>query len=55
MNYFTTYQSCDGDIVLMSNNLMCKVVDTAIVSLKMSDGIIRDLILVRNILELKET
>lgn len=39
----------------MSNNLMCKAVDTGIVSLKMSDGIVRDLILVRNVLDLKGT
>ncbi|KAH9750945.1 Integrase catalytic domain-containing protein [Citrus sinensis] len=37
-SYFTTYQPCDGGMVLMGNNSMCKVVGIGTVSLRMFDG-----------------
>lgn len=52
-SYFTSYQSCDGGMVLMGNNSICKVVGIETVSLKMYDGIVRELTQVRNVSELK--
>ncbi|KAH9767170.1 hypothetical protein KPL71_011175 [Citrus sinensis] len=52
-NYFTTYQSCDGGMVLMGNNSVCKVVGIGTVSLKMYDDMVRELTQVRHVPELK--
>ncbi|KAH9717203.1 hypothetical protein KPL71_021739 [Citrus sinensis] len=52
-NYFTIYQSCDGGMVLMGNNSVCKVVGIGTVSLKMYYGMVRDLTQVRHVPELK--
>ena len=43
ISYFTTYQSCDGGMVLMGNNSVYKVVGIGIVNLKMYDGMVREL------------
>ncbi|KAH9782240.1 hypothetical protein KPL71_008811 [Citrus sinensis] len=53
-NYFTTYQSCDGGMVLMGNNSVCKVIGIRIVSLKMYDGMVRELTQVRHVPKLKK-
>ncbi|KAH9678410.1 hypothetical protein KPL71_025698 [Citrus sinensis] len=53
-NYFTTYQSCDGGMVLMGNNSVCKVVEIGTVSLKMYDGMVRELTQVRHVPEFKK-
>ena len=52
-SYFTTYQSCDGGMVLMGNNSFCKVVSIGTVSLKMYDAMVRELTQVRHVLDLK--
>ncbi|KAH9697198.1 hypothetical protein KPL71_023512 [Citrus sinensis] len=52
-SYFTRYQSCDAGIVLMRNNSVCKVVGIGTVSLKMYDGMVRELTQVRHVPELK--
>ncbi|KAH9734079.1 hypothetical protein KPL71_017263 [Citrus sinensis] len=52
-NYFTTYQLCDEGMILMGNNSMCKVVGIGTVSLRMFDGVVRELTQVRFVLDLK--
>ena len=52
-SYFTTYQPCDGGVVLMGNNSMCKVVGIGTVSLRMFDSVVRELTQIRFILDLK--
>ena len=52
-SYFTTYQPCDGGMVLMGNNSMCKVVGIGTVSLRMFDGVAMELKQVRFIPKLK--
>ena len=42
-SYFTTHQSCDGGMVLIGNNSVCKVDGIGTVSLKMYDGMAREL------------
>lgn len=53
ISYFTTYQPCDGGMVLIGNNSMCKVVGIRIVSLRMFDGVIRELTQARFVPDLK--
>ena len=52
-SYFTTYQSYDGGMILMGNNSVCKVVGIGTVSLKMYNGMVRELTQVRHVPELK--
>ncbi|KAH9803501.1 hypothetical protein KPL71_001790 [Citrus sinensis] len=52
-NYFTSYQSCDSGMVLMGNNSICKVVGIGTVSLKMFDGVVREITQVRHVPDLK--
>ncbi|KAH9770104.1 hypothetical protein KPL71_012259 [Citrus sinensis] len=52
-SYFTTYQSCDGGMVLMGSNSMCKVVGIETISLRMFDGVVRELTQVKFVPELK--
>ena len=52
-NYFTLYQSYDGSMVLMGNNSICKVVGIRTVSLKMFDGVVREITQVRHVPDLK--
>ncbi|KAH9684927.1 hypothetical protein KPL70_013734 [Citrus sinensis] len=52
-NYFTSYQSCDGGMILMGNNFICKVVGIGTVSLKMFDGVVREITQVRHVPDLK--
>lgn len=40
---FKTFESLDGGKVLLDNNLACKVVRLGTVSVKMFDGVFRDL------------
>ena len=53
ISYFTSYQSCDRGMVLMGNNSMCKVVGIWIVSLRMFDGMVRELTQVMFVPDLK--
>ena len=53
-SYFTSYQPCDGGMVLISNNSMCKVVGIETISLRMFDGVVRELTQVRFVPELKK-
>lgn len=53
-DWFTTYQSTDGGVVLMGNNMSCKVVGIGTVRIKMHDGIIRTLTGVRHVPDLKK-
>ena len=52
-NYFTSYQSCDGGMVLMGNNCICKVVGIGNVSLKMFDAVVKEITQVRYVPDLK--
>ena len=52
-NLFINYESYDGGVVVMENDAMCKVVGRGIIRLKMFDGIIRELVDVRYVPNLK--
>jgi hypothetical protein len=42
-SWFSSYQVVDGGIVLMGNNVPCKIVGVPIINFKMFDNIIRTL------------
>ena len=52
-SYFTSYQPCDGCMALMGSNSMCKVVVIGTVSLRMFDGVVKELTQVRFVPDLK--
>ena len=49
-----SYQSIDGGVVLMGNNISCKVIGIGTVQIKMHDGVVRTLTDVRHIPDLKK-
>ena len=51
---FSTYESCNGGIVLMGNNAACDVVGRGTIRIKMHDGIVRTLTNVRHVPDLKK-
>ena len=53
-DWFTNYQSIDGGKVLMGNNAACKVVGIGAIKIKMFDGIVRTLLDVKHVPELKK-
>ena len=53
-DWFASYQSIDGGVVLMGNNMSCKVVGIGTVRIKMHDGIVRTLKDVRHVPDLKK-
>ena len=53
-DWFTTYQPIEGGVVLMGNNISCKVVGIGSIRIKMHDGVVRTLTNVRHILDLKK-
>ncbi|CAA2974391.1 Retrovirus-related Pol poly from transposon TNT 1-94 [Olea europaea subsp. europaea] len=52
--WFTTYRSTDGGTVLMGNNHSCKTVGLGSIRIKMHDGVIRTLIDVRHVPDLRK-
>ncbi|KAL5858125.1 hypothetical protein ACOSQ3_005583 [Xanthoceras sorbifolium] len=52
-DYFSTYKSVQGGVVLMGNNHACKIAGMGTVKIKMHDGVIRTLTDVRHIPDLK--
>jgi hypothetical protein len=46
---FTTYEICNGGVVLMGNNTVCNVVGKGTVRIKMHDGIARTLTDIRHV------
>jgi len=53
-DWFTTYQPIEGGVVLMGNNMSCKVVGICSIRIKMNDGVLRTLTNVRHISDLKK-
>ena len=53
-NLFSTYESCNGKIILISNNVVCDVVCKGTVWIKMHDGIVRTLTNVKHVSDLKK-
>ena len=53
-DWFTTCRSIDGDVVLIGNNMSCKVIGIDTVRIKIHDGVVRTLTEVRHILDLKK-
>ncbi|KAK4589439.1 hypothetical protein RGQ29_020135 [Quercus rubra] len=53
-DWFTTYRSISGGEVLMGNNMICKVLGTGIVRIKMYDGVVRTLSNVRHMPDLRK-
>jgi len=51
---FSIYESCNGGIVLMGNNVACDVVGRGTIRIKMHDGIVRTLTNVRHVPDLKK-
>ncbi|KAL5757095.1 hypothetical protein ACOSQ2_021841 [Xanthoceras sorbifolium] len=52
-DYFSTYKSVQGGVVLMGNNHACKIAGVGTVRIKMHDGVVRTLTDVRHIPDLK--
>lgn len=52
--WFTTYRSTDGGTVLMGNNHSCKTEGLGSVRIKMHDGVVRTLMDVRHVPELRK-
>ncbi|KAK2997512.1 hypothetical protein RJ639_025981 [Escallonia herrerae] len=52
-DWFATYRSFDGGKVLMGNDVACKVVGISSIQIRMHDGIVRTLIDVRHVPELR--
>ncbi|GLJ48423.1 hypothetical protein SUGI_1022100 [Cryptomeria japonica] len=52
-NWFSSYQSIDGGVVLMGNTASCKTIGIGSIKIKMFDGVVKMLVEVRHILELK--
>ena len=53
-DWFTTYHSIEGDVVLMRKNMSCKVIGIGAVRIKMHDRVVRTLTEVRHIPDLKK-
>ncbi|XP_065044048.1 retrovirus-related Pol polyprotein from transposon TNT 1-94 isoform X1 [Musa acuminata AAA Group] len=53
-NLFSTYESCNGRIILMGNNVACDVVGRDTIRIKIHDGIVRTLTNVRHVPNLKK-
>ena len=53
-DWFSTYESTEGGVVLMGNNAVCKVVGKGTIRIKMYDGIVRTLTNVRHVPDLKK-
>ena len=51
---FSTYESCNGGIILMGNNAACDVVGRGTIRIKIHDGIVRTLTNVRYVPDLKK-
>jgi hypothetical protein len=52
MDWFTTYDSINGDSILMGNNVAYKIVDIGTIIIRMHDGIVRTLTNVQHIPDL---
>jgi hypothetical protein len=52
-NWFISYQSIDECVVFMGNGIRCKTVGVGSIRISMFDGIVRELMDVRYVLELK--
>jgi hypothetical protein len=53
-SWFSKYQAIDGGIVFMGNNVSCKTDGIGSIKIKMFDGVVRTLIEVRHVPELKK-
>ncbi|KAL5739750.1 hypothetical protein ACOSP7_028640 [Xanthoceras sorbifolium] len=53
-DWFSTYESIDGSIVLMRNNTQCKTVSIGTIRIRMYDGIVRTLFDVRYVPDLRK-
>lgn len=54
-DWFSSFQSISGWVVLMGNNVSCKVVGIGTVRITMHDGIIKSLTNIQHVPELKKT
>jgi hypothetical protein len=52
-NWFMSYQSVDEGVVFMGNGIRCKIVGVGSIRIRMFDGIVRELMDVRYVPELK--
>jgi hypothetical protein len=52
-SWFSSYQSIDGSVVFMGNDVSCKTVGIGSIKIKMFDGIVRTLMEVRHVPKLK--
>jgi hypothetical protein len=52
-NWFISYQSVDEGVVFMGNGIPCKIVGVGSIRIRMFDGIVRELMDVRYVPELK--
>ncbi|KAG8491577.1 hypothetical protein CXB51_014857 [Gossypium anomalum] len=52
-DWFTTYETVSEGVVLMGNNVSCKIAGVGIIKVKMFDGVVRTLSDVRHVPELK--
>ena len=53
-SWFSSYQSTNEGVILMGNNVSCKTVGIESINIWMFNGIVRTLIEVRHVLELKK-
>lgn len=53
-DWFTTYKVVNYNIVLIVNNMPCKIIGIGIVRIKMHDGIVKTLTNVRHVPKLKK-
>ena len=53
-DWFSSYESIDGGVVLMGNNAPCKTIGIGTVRIRMADGIVRTLSDVRHVPDLKK-
>jgi hypothetical protein len=53
-DWFTAYDFVNGGLVLMGNDVACKIVGMDIIRIRMHDGIMRTLKNIRHILDLKK-
>ena len=51
---FSTYEPCNGRIILIGNNVICDVIGKGTMQIKMYNGIMRALINARHVLDLKK-
>ena len=52
-DWFSTYETVSKGVMLMGNNIPCKIVVIRTVRIKMFDGVVRTVGEVRHILDLK--